>query len=172
MTGISQPFFPERNIFHFSYAEESLPMKARSATKCGFKRELKKKKKEAVACARRVLQCCQLPEKIPAVFERYLEFFAVSGFLVFIIIPRFPAERLTIFCRILAGKHWTSPQAGWLKNRASTCSRGRDISLLHNTQTSYSPPPFHFSRQQWGKADRCEVATYLCTVPSSDVFMV
>ena len=59
---------------------------------------------------------------------------------LFIIIPRFRAESMKIFCGFLVGKHWTSPLAGWLKNRASTPSRERDMSLPHNTRTTYDIP--------------------------------
>ena len=142
MTDISQPFFPYRNIFHFSYAEEFLPMKAHTVLlNVALNANWPKKKKEAIGRARRVLQCCQLPERSSRDVREVFGIFRCFKILSSIIIPRFAAERLTVFCRILVGKHWTSPRAGWLKNRASTCSRGRDMSVLHNTQTSYLPPP-------------------------------
>ena len=44
-------------------------------------------------------------QKFPLYFQQYLELFAAFQIL-YLLIPRFLAEHLTMFCRTLAGKHW------------------------------------------------------------------
>jgi hypothetical protein len=62
-----------------------------------------KQNKDAVSSARRLIQYCQLPGNILAIFWWISGIFRGTSN---VLIPRFLVEELTMFCGILAGKHW------------------------------------------------------------------
>jgi hypothetical protein len=64
-------------------------------------------KKLAVDSARRLRQCCHLPDKTSRGISRYICYFA-RDFKSYSFIPQLIAQPLTVFCILLVGKHCTS----------------------------------------------------------------